>query len=398
MPSISTIAYKNLRRKRMRTALTVLGIALSTWVLISLLGFNKGYESSLNDDIDNLGFQVLLTAKGCPYEAATLMMQGGSGLRYMPDTVLDSLRAHPEVQALTPMLMQAVFDPTVGETGAIAAYTGVDPATFPAMKSYLEFAQGEWFKDANALEAVIGFEAAELEQREVGDILLIPEKEIELKVVGILKRSGTQDDGTIFVPYKALQKAFDVEGKLTSVGIKVSKETDVNAFEEKLYALPDVQVVSMAQVKTTISSLVSTARVMVMSIAVIAILIAMVGVMNTILMSVLERFQEIGIMKSMGASASHIFRLIWTETAILCLVGGVVGTLLALGLSALTETMIRNLLPYSPKGSLILIDLPLVLRSIAIIVGIGFISGIYPAWKASRIKPIEAIRSAEGEI
>jgi putative ABC transport system permease protein len=189
-----------------------------------------------------------------------------------------------------------------------------------------------------------------------------------------------------------------VEGKLTSVGIKVSKETDVNAFEEKLYSLPDVQVVSMAQVKTTISSLVSTARVMVMSIALIAILIAMVGVMNTILMSVLERFQEIGIMKSMGASAGHVFRLIWTETAILCLVGGVLGTLLALGLSALTETLIRNLLPYSPKGSLILIDLPLVLRSIAIIVGIGFVSGIYPAFKASRIKPIEAIRSAEGEI
>ncbi|MBW6513249.1 MAG: ABC transporter permease [Candidatus Syntrophosphaera sp.] len=397
MPKISTIAYKNLKRKRARTVLTLLGIALSTWVLISLLGFNKGYERSLNSDIDNLGFQVLLTAKGCPYEAATLMMQGGSGLRYMPESVMDSLQAHPEVQVLTPMLMQAVFDPSVGETGAIAAYNGVDPATFPAMRSYLEFAQGGWFTDPEALEAVIGYEAAELEQREVGDILLIPEQEVELQVVGILKRSGTQDDGTIFVPYKALQKVFGLEGQLTSVGIKVDKETDIAAFEEKLYDLPDVQVVSMAQVKNTISNLVSTARVMVMSIALIAILIAMVGVMNTILMSVLERYQEIGIMKSMGASAGHIFRLIWSETVILCLLGGIIGTLLALGLSALTETLIRNLLPFSPKGSLILIDLPLVLRSIAIIVGIGIVSGIYPALRAARIKPIEAIHSSEGD-
>lgn len=398
MPTISTIAYKNLRRKRARTILTLLGIALSTWVLISLLGFNKGYEQALNSDIDNLGFQVLLTAKGCPYEAATLMMQGGSGLRYMPESVMDSLRAKPEVQALTPMLMQAVFDPSVGETGAIAAYNGVDPSTFPAMRSYLEFAQGQWFKDPNAYQAVIGYEAAELEQREVGDVLLIPDTDVELTVVGILKRSGTQDDGTIFVPYKALQRIFNVEGKLTSVGIKVSKDTDVTAFEEKLYSLPDVQVVSMAQVKTTISSLVSTAKVMVMSIAIIAILIAMVGVMNTILMSVLERFQEIGIIKSMGASAHHIFRLIWIETAILCLLGGIIGTLLAIGLAAVTETLIRNILPFSPKGSLIMIDLPLVLRAIATIVGIGFVSGIYPAWKASRIKPIEAIRSSEGEL
>lgn len=398
MPSISTIAYKNLRRKRMRSILTLFGIALSTWILISLLGFNQGYEKSLNNDIDNLGFQVLLTAKGCPYEAATLMMQGGAGLKYLPDTVLDDLKSHPEVVGLTPMLMQAVFDPLIGEHGGIAAYTGVDPITFPGMKSYLEFAQGEWFTDPFALEAVIGYEAAELEQREVGDLLLIPDHDIELKVVGILNRSGTQDDGTIFVPYKALQNVFGVQGKLTSIGIKVQKDADVAAFEEKLYELPDVQVVSMAQVKSTISNLVGTARIMVMSIALIAILIAMIGVMNTILMSVLERYQEIGIMKSMGAGAGQIFRLIWTETVIICLVGGLLGALLALGLAALTETLIRHILPFSPKGSLISIDFALVIRSLGIIVGIGLLSGIYPAFRASRIKPIEAIRSSEGEI
>lgn len=397
MPSINNIAYKNLRRKKIRSLLTLLGISLSTWVLISLLGFNQGYERSLNSDIDNLGFQVLLTAKGCPYEAATLMMQGGAGLRYMPDTVMDDLKGHPEVQELTPMLMQAVFDPMIGESGGISAYTGVDPASFPRMRTYLEFEQGAWFTKPEAKEAVIGYEAAELEQREVGDLILIPEKNVELTIVGVLKRSGTQDDGTIFVPYKALQSIFGVEGKLTSVGIKVFKETDVAAFEEKLYDLPDVQVVSMAQVKSTISNLVGTAKVMVMSIAIIAILIAMVGVINTILMSVMERYQEIGILKAMGASAWHIFRLIWTETVILCVLGGILGAAMAYGLAAITETLIRYILPYSPKGSLVLIDIPLILRSIGIIVGIGLISGIYPAARASRIKPIEAIKSSEGD-
>jgi len=398
MPTINRIAYKNLRRKRLRSILTLFGITLSTWVLVSLLGFNQGYEKSLNSDIDNLGFQVLLTAKGCPYEAATLMMQGGAGLRYLPDSVLDDLSEHPEVIGLTPMLMQVAFDPHIGDTGGIAAYTGVDPRTFPGMKTYLEFAQGGWFEDPEALEAVIGYEAAELEQREVGDYLLIPDHDVELKVVGILKRSGTQDDGTVFVPYKALQKVFGVEGKLTSIGIRVDKDTNYSEFEEKLYELPDVQVVSMAQVKSTISNLVGTARIMVMSIALIAILIAMIGVMNTILMSVLERYQEIGIMKSMGASAMHIFRLIWTESVIICLLGGILGALLSIGLAAATEALIRYILPYSPKGSLIYIDLPLILRSIGIIVGIGLFSGIYPAYRAARVKPIEAIRSSEGEI
>ncbi len=73
-------------------------------------------------------------------------------------------------------------------------------------------------------------------------------------------------------------------------------------------------------------TLVSTARVMVFSIALIAILIAMMGVVNTILMSVMERRQEIGILKSMGAMAGDIFKLVWIETIILCVGGGLVGT------------------------------------------------------------------------
>lgn len=397
MPGISGIAYKNLKRKRLRSVLTVFGIALSTWVLVSLFGFNKGYEASLNKDIDNLGFQVLLTAKGCPYEAATLMLQGGKGLRYMPEGIVDSLKTNPQVEELTPMLMQTVFDANKGEEGGVVGYLGIDPQTYPKMKTYLSFSQGGWFTQNNAMEAVMGYEAAELEQREVGDMILIPEKEVEVKVVGVLKRSGTQDDGTIFLPYKTLQTIFELPGQLTSVGIKVNKNVDLTAYEEELYKIPDVQVVSMAQVKNTISNLVSTARVMVMSIAIIAILIAMVGVINTILMSVLERYQEIGIMKSMGATTAHIFRLIWFETIMLCFAGGVIGSALSAVLGKVTDSVIRYILPYAPTGSLVKIDLALVLRAIGIIVAIGLFSGIYPALRAARIRPIEAIRSADGE-
>ncbi len=393
MISIFKISYKNLLRKRTRSALTIMGIALSAWVLSSLLGFNKGYESSLNRDIDNMGYQVLLTAKGCPYEAATLMLKGGTGLRYMNQSVMDKVASHPEVDKVTPMLMQAVFDPNKGESGGISAYLGIDPATFPRMKSFLEFAQGGWFTNPSAPEAVLGYEAAELEQREVGDLLLIPEKNIELKVTGILKRTGTQDDGTIFLPLQTVQSIFNKPGELTAVGIKVKKEADIALFEEKLYELPDVQVVSLAQVKQTIMNLVTTAKIMVFSIAVIAVLIAMVGVVNTILMSVFERFAEIGILKSMGAMPGHIFKMIWIETLILCLLGGLVGTGIALGLSKLTEVLIRNLIPYAPTGALIQLDFRLMAITLAAVLSIGFVSGLYPAWKAARIRPLESIRS-----
>ncbi|MBS1226596.1 MAG: macB 3 [Candidatus Aminicenantes bacterium] len=264
--SVFAVAYKNLLRKRTRSLLTVLGIAMAAWVLVSLFGFNKGYEASLNRDIDNLGFQMLVVAKGCPYEAATLMLKGGTGLKYMDESIAASVAAEPEVDGVTPMLMQVVFDPNKGESGGVAAFLGVDPVTFPKLKSALPFKAGGWFQAPEAAEAVFGYEVAELEQREVGDLYLIPEKEVEVKVVGILERTGTQDDGTIFLPIKTVQKIFGLR-QLTSIGIKVKKDADLKAFEDKMYKLPDVQVVSLSQVKTTIMTLVSTARVMVFSIA-----------------------------------------------------------------------------------------------------------------------------------
>lgn len=390
--SLFRIAFKNLLRKRTRSLLTVLGIALAAWVLISLFGFNRGYEAALSKDIDNLGFQMLVTAKGCPYEAATLMLKGGTGLRYMKEGIAEDIRREPEVEAVTPMLMQAVFDPNKGESGGITAYLGVDPASFPRMKGKLEFLQGGWFTRPDAREAVLGYEAAELEQREVGDLLLIPDKEVELKVVGILKRTGTQDDGTIFLPIGTVQSVFGVQGELTGIGIKLRKDVDMAKFENRMYALPDVQVISLTQVKTTIMTLVSTAKVMVLSIALIAILIAVVGVVNTILMSVVERTPEIGILKSMGALSWDIFRLVWIETVFLCLAGGGIGALLALTTERVTEVLVRTLLPFAPSGGLIRIDTGLIVMTLGIVVAIGLLSGLYPSWRAGRVRPLEAIR------
>jgi putative ABC transport system permease protein len=386
------IAYKNLLRKKARTLLTLVGIMLSSWVLVSLLGFNRGYETALNRDIDNLGYQLMVMAKGCPYEAATMMLQGGTGLRYIEQSMVDSIENHPGVDKVTPILMQAFFDPNKGDGGGIAGYFGVEPDSFPGMKPFFQFHQGGWFRDELAAEAVMGYEAAELEQREVGDMIIVPEKNVQLKVVGILERTGTQDDGTIFVPLKTLQK-ISATDKITTIGIKVKKDADSTKLEAALYQLPDVQVVSFTQVKQTIMKLIATARVMVLSIAIIALLIAMVGVVNTILMSVLERMQEIGILKTMGAMPGDIFFLVWTETLILCTSGGIAGIGLAFGFARLSDILVRKILPYAPGGELVAIDMKLALLTLAVIVVVGLLSGIYPAWKAGRVRPLDSIRS-----
>ena len=350
-----------------------------------------GYSGAIDKSIDMLGFQVMIMAKGCPYEAATMMLKGGTGLKYMKESVTGDVAKEPEVEKVTPFMMSAVFDPNKGESGGIAGYFGVDPGSFPAMKPFIRFRQGGWFRDPAAMEAVMGFEAAELEQREVGDTILVPEKNAKLKVVGVMERTGTQDDGTIFVPLGTLQRIAGTD-KITTIGIRTKKDADMAKLEAKLYQLPDVQVVSFTQVKQTIMKLVATARVMVLSIAAVAILIAMAGVANTILMSVLERLQEIGILKTMGAMPADIFRLVWTETLILCAGGGIAGIGLAFILARITDVLVRRILPYAPSGGLVAIDARLALLTMGVIVSVGLVSGLYPAWRAGRVRPLDSMR------
>ena len=163
-----------------------------------------------------------------------------------------------------------------------------------------------------------------------------------------------------------------------------------------MYQLPDVQVVSLTQVKNTIMTLVSTAKVMVLSIALIAILIAMMGVINTILMSVMERRQEIGILKAMGAMASDIFKLVWIETLILCVAGGLVGSRHGPGHGARSPTSSSaGSFPTPRAEAWCRIEPGLVLVTLGIVTLIGLLSGVYPAWKAGRVRPLESIRSEE---
>ena len=238
----------------------------------------------------------------------------------------------------------------------------------------------------------MGYEAAELEQRDVGDMTLVPEKNVRLTVVGILQRTGTQDDGTIFVPLKTLQRIAGTD-KITTIGVRVRKNADVASLEGRLYALPNVQVVSFSQVKQTIMTLVSTARVMVASIAVIALLIAMGGVANTILMSVVERRHEIGVLKTMGAMPGDVFLLVWTETLILCTAGGIAGIAVAFAFARAADVLVRRVLPYAPKGELVAIDLNLSVLTLGIVVVVGLVSGAYPAWRAGTVRPLDSIRS-----
>jgi len=180
---------------------------------------------------------------------------------------------------------------------------------------------------------------------------------------------------------------------LTILGIKLKQFNGfkMREFETRWLKLPEVQVVGLQQVKNTLVSLVATAQTMIAAVAAIAVIVALIGVINTILMSVYERTAEIGIMKALGARRGSIFQLIWLETVMICLVGGVAGSVLAIVGSGLVEKAIKAMADLGVSGSIVQITPAVIAYAVLGAIVLGFFGGLYPAWRASSMRPVEAI-------
>jgi putative ABC transport system permease protein len=410
-PRYLTLAAKNLRRRPIRTGLTVAGVALAVTVAVSLGGFMLGYSGAIDKSIDMLGFQVMIMAKGCPYEAATMMLKGGTGLLYLPSDTYDKVRTDPEIESITPIfvgLAQKQGSSIRDDAGdSFSVINGIEVESYRVMKPWVAFKKGagyddgRWFAQSSRDEVVLGFEAAEYEQRKVGDSFyasITPAGQAaavlrEFKVVGVLERTGTQDDGGVFMGIDAAREYFGRPNELTILGIKLRQFNGIRMreFESRWLKLPEVQVVGLQQVKSTLVNLVATAQTMIAAVAAIAVIVALIGVINTILMSVYERTSEIGIMKALGARRGSIFQLIWLETVMICLAGGVAGSIAAVAGSGMVERAIKAVADLGVSGSVVSITPAVIGFAMFGAVVLGFFGGLYPAWRASSMRPVEAI-------
>jgi len=407
-----SLAIKNLRRRPVRTALTVAGVALAVTVAVSLGGFMLGYRSAIDRSINMLGFQVMIMAKGCPYEAATMMLKGGTGLLYLPGDTYERVKSDPDIESITPIFVgvaqkQGSSIRDEGSANTFSVISGIDVPSYRVMKPWLAFKNGpgysggRWFSSERKDEVVIGYEAAEYEQRKVGDTFYAsitpagkPDPVLhQFKVVGVLERTGTQDDGTIFMPIEVAREYFNRPNQLTILGIKLKQFTSfkMREFETRWLKLPEVQVVGLQQVKNTLVNLVATAQTMIAAVAAIAVIVALIGVINTILMSVYERTPEIGIMKALGARRGSIFELIWLETLMICVIGAALGSLMAVIGSGLVERAIKAMADLGVSGSIVRITPAVVGYAVFGAVVLGFFGGLYPAWRAASMRPVEAI-------
>ena len=384
--NLLSLAVRNLRRRKTRTLLTIAGVAIAVAILFSLLSFSAGYERQLNSEMENLGFNLLAVPKGCPYEATTLILHGGVIPKYLSGDDLVRTRATPGVAVAAPLLLQQVM-----VDGMPHIVYGIDPDAMLPLKPAWKV-NGRFFSANETHVMVIGSALAEMENLGPGSVIPFGQAEEPFTIIGVLEPTGGEDDNFHFLPLADAQRVFKKEGLITAIAVRASDVKEIPSIAAELEKVPDIQVVTMAQVTGTIMNLVGSARSLLFSVIVIAIVISAAGITNTLLMSVNERTREIGMMKAIGAEGSHIAVLLLAETVIITAAGGIAGIAAALAGSSLIENFVRGVVPYSPSGSFVAFDPGLVAACLAFSIGLGLLCGLYPAVKSARLSPMEAIR------
>lgn len=385
--TFSRLAFRNLLRQRTRTILTLTGIAASVAVLFSIMTFNRGFERGLSTELGKTGLHFMVVPSGCPHEVASLVLHGAVIPKFLDSDVIGKIREVEGISLVSPILVTQLPNPAKDRIDLVY---GMDMTRILELKPAWSV-QGRI--PENDREVLVGSEIASHNRIQIGDPLVYPSFDRTLTVSGILEKTGGQDDAYIYMPVQTVQEMLKRPKGVTAIGVKVSDPKSINRITEILSErIPGIQIVTMSQVMNSLANLAGSAKIMSLSIAAIAILISAVGVMNSILMAVFERTQEIGMMRAIGASRLDIFSIILQETACITTVAGIIGISVATFGAGAIEQIARTFVPYVPSGQMISFEAWLAGLCVLFSLGIGLIAGLYPAWRASTINPIEAIK------
>lgn len=380
-------ALKNPGRRKLRSGVTLLGVAVAIAALFSLLSFQRGYQAGIRQELDRLGAHVLVVPKGCPYDAASIALHGANWPCYLKETYLEQVKNAEGVESAAPLLMNAI------NTEGNAVYLGADESLLKIKRDWK--IEGVFPKQAK--EYLLGSQTAQTLKAKLGDTVSLPGLPGEQgRVVGILAPTQGADDTFCYMSLAEAQRIFKRPKQLTHLLVRLK---DPDALDQVVGALRgceagmEMNIVPLTHLFHTIQGLVNSTRVLLGCIVLVALLVAGAGVANTILMAVTERVREIGVLRAVGASHADIFRLIWLETVLLCLVGGVLGIGIAILGAKSLEEWLRQRLPFTPSDPLVRLEPGIMLLCLGGALLLGTVSGLIPAWRASRLSPVEAIRT-----
>ena len=365
------VVVRGLMRRPIRTGLTLLGISIGIAAVVALVGLSQGLEESWARGLKARGTDVVVSNMG-------------SALTPKPFSapVRDRIAHLPHVAATCAILV----DLTSIETAQMMVVSGREWNGFSWEN--LKVVSGRMPRDAEELAVVLGQAAADMLKKKVGDRIQI--ETTELSVVGIVNGGAWVENSSVILSLSLLQNITDNQGKINIIDIRVTpdpSEKDVETLCEQINRLvPEARAMSASE-NISNSEVYRILQAMSWGTSLLAVLVGVLGVMNTMLMTVFERKQEISVLLALGWKRGRIICMVLWESALLGLFGGVAGVAIgAIGVQVLgTTPAIRGLLtPY--------VSIDLLAISVAIAVTVGLLSGLYPAWHSSRLPPSRALQ------
>jgi putative ABC transport system permease protein len=382
-----------IRAHRLRSALTMLGIVIGISSVILTVGLGLGAQNQVRSQIDALGSNLLIVSPGSSTSSSG--QRGGFGtastLTLTDASALDDTSVAPDVEAVAPVVSSSATL-VAGTTNWTSSLTGTTTSWLPVRNRTLS--AGRFFTDGESDVVVLGPDTvSELFGRRpaVGQRVTVAGR--PMTVVGVLASTGeSSDDDLALTPLGTAQSLTGTaSASVSTIYVQASTaETlsaayqEVDALLRNLHGETDFSIATQESLLETANATNETLTILLGGVAAISLLVGGIGVMNIMLVAVTERIREIGLRKALGATPAAIRRQFLVEAGVLGVCGGLLG--IALGVAG------AFVLPR-------LIDQPVSLSAVAVAaaigvslaIGIGF--GVYPASRAARLTPIDALRS-----
>lgn len=393
------MAWASLVANKLRSLLTMLGIIIGVAAVIALVSIGNGVKQDIEDSISSLGSNLLVVLPGAPRTPGARSSQGSmKSLKISDYEVIAKLEG---VKAASPMTngSYVVIYQNKNWTTSVA---GVN-SNFQDVNNWT-MTSGRFFSDKNVQNrervAVVGQTVVKnlfADEDPVGKEIRV--KNIPFRVIGVLKSKGNgtmgnDQDDTVLIPYTTSMERVEGIDYLRMVYVVAKDDEGIDRLQADIENLlrvrhnikdtnlDDFNIQNMKSIMETVAQTTGTFTLFLGAVAAISLVVGGIGIMNIMLVSVTERTREIGVRKALGATYSVIVTQFLIEAVVISLMGGFIGIAFGIGASKVIGMV---------SGMSTVVSVPTIIMSFAFSMAIGLIFGIYPARKAAKLNPIDAL-------
>lgn len=399
------ISFQSLKRRRLRSWLTMIGIFIGIAAVVSLISLGQGMENAIYEQFENIGSDKLFVQP----KAGFGMMGDNTGFAPLTDKDVTFIEQQQSVQAVTAYTFTSAkvsYQDSTRYFNLLGVPTEAKQLQLMIDVMGTELLTGRELKPGDNNVAMLGFYHVERnlydgKNMEVNSKFTLNDNHT-FRAVGVFEPIGSAEDDTmIVIPQDVFREVTGISERVDFIILQVASGADPRVVGEDIKrelaryrgvkeGKEDFSLQTPEDLLASFETVLAIVRWVLIGIASISLLVGAVGIMNTMYTSVLERNKDIGIMKAIGAKNSDIFTLFLFESGLLGLVGGLIGVVLGVGLAKLVE-----LISAAALGKTFLIahlSLGLVLASLGLAFIVGALAGSLPALQAAKLQPVDTLR------